>query len=197
MADSGYRCTQSLAAWGWGLPCEQSATAASPEDRRSKLESYTRLWALMEVAGPWKLESQLGPITPQERQELYDRMTDWYFGCGNGMLLDRTTREMYLTAKFNLICDDERLRPSKLIKHRPQNSQERERWRGELSMSQLSLLRQSMRYDLAIYTHPYQTDPLQDAEKAFLNEAGVDLGKKPWKPDTRSSQEGRSPRAFG
>jgi hypothetical protein len=161
-----------------------------------KLESYMRLWALMKVAGPWRLECRLSPISAHERKDLYDSMTNWYFGDGNGMLLDRTTREMYLNAKFNLIGDDEELRPSQLIDGRPQNLQERERWRGELSMSQLSLLRQSMRYDLAIYTDPYQTGPLEKAEKQFLEAAGVDLKKKPWKPDSRDSQGRKSPRAF-
>jgi hypothetical protein len=138
----------------------------------------------------------LDPISAKERKELYDNMTDWYFGCGNGMLLDRMTREIYLNAKFNLICEDEKLRPPQLMNGRPQNLQEQGQWRGELSMSQLSLLRQSMRYDLAIYADPYQTGPLGDAEEMFLKEAGVDLGKKPWKPDTRGSQERKSSRAF-
>lgn len=160
-----------------------------------KLESYMRLWALMKEAGPWRLECRLDPISAHERKELYDSMTDWYFS-GNGMLLDRTTREIYLNAKFNLIGDDEDLRPPQLIDGRPQNPQEHERWRSRLSMSQLSLLRQSMRYDLAIYTDPYQTRPLEDAEKEFLKAAGVDLGKKPWKPDSRDSQERKPPRDF-
>jgi hypothetical protein len=160
-----------------------------------KLESYMRLWALMKEAGPWRLECRLDPISAHERKELYDSMTDWYFS-GNGMLLDRTTRDIYLNAKFNLIGDDKDLRPPQLIDGRPQNPQEYERWRGRLSMSQLSLLRQSMRYDLAIYADPYQTRPLEDAEKEFLKEAGVDFGKKPWKPESRDSQERKAPRDF-
>jgi len=160
-----------------------------------KLESYTRLWALMKEAGPWRLECGMGPISAQERKKLYDSMTDWYFS-GDGMLLDRTTREIYLNAKFNLICDDTDLRPTELIDGRPQNPQGQERWRAELSMKQLSLLRQSMRYDLAIYTDPYQTRPPEDPEKEFLKAAGADLGKKPWKPDSRDSQERKPPRDF-
>src|ERR671917_86006 len=57
-------------------------------DRR--VESYARLWSLMEVAGPWRVEAGLGPMTPQERRELFDRMTGWYFDSGNGMLLAAT-----------------------------------------------------------------------------------------------------------
>ena len=103
-------------------------------DRR--LDSYTRLWDLMKVAGPWRIESKLGPMSVQQRKELFDSMTDWYYSSGNGMMLTRETREIYLNAKFNLICDDEKLRPETLNKHHALDQHERERWRGQLSMEQ-------------------------------------------------------------
>jgi hypothetical protein len=77
-------------------------------DRR--LESYSRLWEILEVSGPWRIESGLGPMSLTDRRKLYDKMTSWYFGQGNGMLLRLETRELYLNAKFNLICEDEDLR---------------------------------------------------------------------------------------
>jgi len=161
-------------------------------DRR--LDSYAHLWDLMKVAGPWKKESGLDLISARERKELYDSMTDWYFDCGNGMLLAPATREIYLTAKFNLSCDDKRLRPPELMGARPQNPQERERWRGKLSMSQLSLLRHQMRIDMAINAKPYKTGPLGPEDRMFLKEAGVDLRKKPWKASVSGSGKGKTQR---
>lgn len=161
-------------------------------DRR--LESYARLWGLMEVAGPWRVEAGLGPMTAQERRELFDRMTGWYFDSGNGMLLAATTRELYLNAKFNLICGDDELRPRTLVSYLQGSAQEREQERGRLSMSQLSLLRAQMRYDLAIYGALYQTGALGAKDEIFLKEAGADLRKPPWR--SRTSEEKTAQRGF-
>jgi hypothetical protein len=43
-------------------------------DRR--LESYSRLWAILRIAGPWRLELGGAPISAVERGELFDQMTD-------------------------------------------------------------------------------------------------------------------------
>jgi hypothetical protein len=147
-----------------------------------RLNSYTLLWSLMERAGPWRIESGLRPISAEERKELYDNMTSWYYGSGNGMLLAPLTREIYLNAKFNLICPDERLRPHSLIDFLS-NDMDHERWRGSLSMSQLSMLRAQMRTDLAIYGLLYEATDPQDRE--FLMEAKADLRKPPWRQPRR------------
>jgi hypothetical protein len=149
---------------------------------------------LMEVAGPWRVEAGLGPMTSQERRELFDRMTGWYFDSGNGMLLAATTRELYLNAKFNLICGDGELRPRTLVNYIQGSVQEREQKRGRLSMSQLSLLRAQMRNDLAIYGGLYQTGTLSAEDEIFLKEAGADLRKPPWK--SRKLEERTSQRGF-
>ena len=150
-------------------------------DRR--VESYSRLWAIMEVSGPWRAESGRGPMSGEERRELYGKMTRWYFGDGSGMLLMPVTRELYLNAKFNMICPDDELR---LDLHRdalrefvPEESQRREDWRGELSMKQLSLLRAQMRADLQVFGLIY-AGGLEPLDKAFLRMANVDLNKPPW-----------------
>jgi hypothetical protein len=76
-------------------------------DRRA--DAYRRLWALMRVAGPWRVEAKRGLMTSAERWALYRRMSSWYFS-GDGMLLDEKTRDLYLNARFNLICDSDKLR---------------------------------------------------------------------------------------
>jgi hypothetical protein len=75
-----------------------------------RFEAYARLWALMKDSGPWRKEVGCDPMTLEEREELYDKMTNWYFGQGNGMLLTPVTRQLYLNAKFNMICENEYLR---------------------------------------------------------------------------------------
>jgi hypothetical protein len=50
------------------------------------------------------------PMKLKERRKLYDEMTDWYYGQGNGMLLTPVTRQLYLNSKFNMICENRYLR---------------------------------------------------------------------------------------
>ena len=119
-----------------------------------------------------------------ERRELSDQMTDWYFADGNGMLLKPVTRELYLNAKFNMVCNDKDLRldPTFGDDELAEKSMEPERdlWRGRLAMRQLSLLRAQMRNDLAVFGDLYQKG-LDNEDKAFLRAAGVNLRDKPWK----------------
>jgi hypothetical protein len=151
-------------------------------DRRA--DAYSRLWEILKVSGPWRREIGRDPMSPEERRDLYGKMTDWYFGKGNGMLLPSVTRELYLNAKYNLICDEKDLR---LIlqpndKSRTLFEQEREKaeWRGLLSMNQLSLLRAQMRTDLQVFGKVYSE--LDDLDRAFLRTVPrLDLNKKPWK----------------
>ena len=151
-------------------------------DRR--LESYSRLWAILRPAGPWRLELGGAPMSAVERGGLFDQMTDWYFAEGNGMLLKPVTRELYLNAKFNMICKDKELRLDPAfsddeLAEKPIGP-ERDLWRGRLTMRQLSLLRAQMRNDVAVFGDLYQ-ERLENEDKAFLRGAGVNLRDKPWK----------------
>jgi hypothetical protein len=153
-------------------------------DRR--VEAYSHLWALMSVAGPWRIEAGRGAMSHTERTDLYHHMTSWYFS-GDGMLLAETTRDVYLNAKFNLICSVESLRlklspeEDKLFKESlPDLPHDLEEWRGRLSMRQLSLLRTQMKADLEIKGFTYQRC-MNVADRAFLRYAGVNLRKQPWK----------------
>jgi hypothetical protein len=47
-------------------------------------------------------------------------------------------------------------------------------------LTQLSLLRTSMRADIRIFTEPYDED-LSDDDIAFLRACNVDLGRPPWR----------------
>jgi hypothetical protein len=154
-------------------------------DRRA--EAYGRLWALMGVAGPWRVETGQGLMDETERRSLYHGMSSWYFS-GDGMLLQEKTRELYLNAKFNLVCDDHKLRLTletkedrdRLDAALKKRHDQLERWRSLLSMRQLSLLRTQMKSDLEIRGYTYQGD-LTWLDIAFLKTARIDLGKRPWK----------------
>ena len=107
-------------------------------------------------------------------------LTKWYYENGHGMYLSDKTRRLYLTAKDNLICPDDALKPPKLydiLKKLPE--QNRIEKRGHLSIHQLSLLRARMRADLEVYSVLYFGD-LQDEDKAFLEYCGENWHKKPW-----------------
>jgi hypothetical protein len=148
-----------------------------------RFESYGRLWAELKVASPLRRLTGEGPLSQDERRKLYDKLTDWYYDCGNGMLLSQRTRNIYLAAKENLICDADELRPVSL-REKVQASDEPDAVRGWASIRQLSLLRTSTRGDIAIYTSPWG-QKLDQADKDFLHACGVGLTREPWRSSAR------------
>src|SRR4051812_47511837 len=77
-----------------------------------RFSSYAALWAPLKLASPMRDS----PLTRLERESLFDSLTDWYYKDGNGMLLTEQTRNIYLNAKRNLTCVDDRLVPAALAK---------------------------------------------------------------------------------
>ena len=127
-----------------------------------RLESYRKLWELMEVARPMRTEAAdgSGPLTREEAHELYRAMPHWYFGSGDGMLLTSKTREFYLKAKANLgeyaVGDDPDWQSG-----------------GERCARDLSLLRRQMARDLDLYGS-YYFKALDSGDEEFLKAAGAD-----------------------
>jgi hypothetical protein len=110
------------------------------------------------------------------------------------MLLTEETRNIYLTAKKNLTCAVVDIEPE-LLRTRLRDKADHLRARGDsedeilrqlddlrgrASMLQLSLLRTSMRGDVAIFTSPYGED-LDEEDKAFLKACGTDPDQSPWR----------------
>jgi hypothetical protein len=91
------------------------------EARRS---AYSQLWEATGLAAPTRLDGHgtAGLLTPDERRRLYQRLTSWYYREGNGMLLESTTRQLYLNAKYNLTCETAQLRPSGLMDLLPETN---------------------------------------------------------------------------
>jgi len=104
--------------------------------------AYAALWAHTKVASP----TRASPLTEGERACLYRTLTDWYYDDGNGMLLTEQTRNIYLNAKRNLTCPDDKLVPETLAQHVLASQADRETLRGQASIDQLSLLLDARRH---------------------------------------------------
>ncbi|MGE5763300.1 MAG: hypothetical protein ACM3ZF_05320 [Mycobacterium leprae] len=148
-----------------------------------RLTAYERLWALMRPASRFS-----SPLDEAGRRCLHEKFTDWYYANGDGMLLERTSRTVYLEVKDNLV------RPLQDIT--PQRSRDRlqamppacvDRERGKLSQRQLSLLRTQLKSDLRIYARqsdlavygtPYAPHGSEDS--TFLEYCGVNVKRRPW-----------------
>jgi hypothetical protein len=138
-----------------------------------RFAAYAALWAKTKDASP----TRGAPPTAAERSQLSDKLTDWYYDCGHGMLLTEQTRNIYLAAKQNLTCADEELVPESLAQRVVRDG---DAVRGRASIDQLSLLRTSMRADIRIFTQPYDEE-LADDDIAFLTACKVDLRRAPWR----------------
>jgi hypothetical protein len=142
-----------------------------------RLPAYAALWAKTKIASP----TRSTPLTPTERAHLFEGLTDWYYDCGNGMLLTEATRNIYLRAKRNLTCPDAELVPSSL---RESVARGGDPERGWATIGQLSLLRTSMRADVEIFTQPYDEE-LDEEDVAFLKACKIDLNRPPWRDARR------------
>lgn len=142
-----------------------------------RLPAYAALWETTKIASPMRGT----PLAPDERSQLFDDLTDWYYDDGHGMLLTEPTRNIYLGAKANLTCPAEKLVPASL---RDRVAADGDAARGRASIDQLSLLRTSMRADVEIFTQPYDEELSRD-DVAFLEACKVDLNRPPWRDAVR------------
>lgn len=140
-----------------------------------RLAAYERLWSLMRPASPY--EAPLDSIT---RQEIHKNLTDWYYANGDGMLLERVSRSVYLEAKDNLVRPTGSVTP-RLVRQRLASLplEEAEKERGKVCQRQLSLLRTQLKSDLEIYGRPYGPK-LGREDREFLACCNVNISTKPW-----------------
>lgn len=143
----------------------------------ARLDKYASLWSAMKPTSP--MDHKLGrrpPLSPEQREDLYQKMTDWYFDEKGGLVLSAATRGLYLTVKANLICQP--------VEFKPTSQQGKAAWNDERShilLRQFSLLRTRMKADLTIYGEPFY-DTLTADDRAFLEAAGQDPDRPPWRP---------------
>jgi hypothetical protein len=155
-----------------------------------RFDSYAALWTKLQPASPMRRVTGQGPLTGSERRALFGELTEWYFCQGNGMLLGEDTRNIYLTAKKNLICDVDELEPESFRK-KVRASEESDSVRGWTSIRQFSLLRTATRAEITIYTSPWG-ERLSQEDEDFLAACGVDLGREPWRSAARGLTGQRS-----
>ena len=154
-----------------------------------RLQAYSGLWSIMRVASPMRTATG-GALSGDERQRLFEQMTDWYFADGHGMLLESLTREIYLHAKHNLTCSDEELEPPAVAG----STKLSEKVRADLSISQLSLLRSQMKMDIEVYGVPFHAE-LDPVEEKFLKLCGANLRRPPWSRPWHQIREPESRRS--
>jgi hypothetical protein len=148
-----------------------------------RLKAFSELWELTEAASP-SLERIGQSISEDVRTGLYLQMAKWYYKKGNGLLVGGDTRDIFLAAKENLVGGDDELKPPELRPNSTLVEQERSTYRAKLAKRQLSLLRASMRSDLAVYGGLYYPD-LSPKDRAFLRYCDVNLWRKPWRKPWR------------
>jgi hypothetical protein len=138
-----------------------------------RFAAYAALWAKTKRASPMRDT----PLSPEDRSQLFNDLTDWYYDSGHGMLLSEQTRNIYLKAKKNLTCPVEDLEPTSLAERVALGD---DADRSSATIDQLSLLRTSMRSDVQIYTQPYDEE-LSPEDIAFLEACKVDVDQPPWR----------------
>ncbi len=141
-----------------------------------RLVAYERLWALMRVVSPYN-----PPPDSATRSQLHKAFTDWYYDHGDGMLLERGSRTVYLAAKDNLVCPLCALTPV-ISRQRLEalEDEDLDHQRGIISQRQISPLRTQLKSDLAIYGRPYGP-PLDEEDLAFLSQCDVDTTRRTWR----------------
>jgi hypothetical protein len=134
-----------------------------------RLVAYAALWDKMSHVSPARVSAWMDqPLTLEERQELFRDFTKWYYENGNGMFLGENTRAVYLAVKDNLVCPARFFKPASIASTLESKSEQKQNdLRGRLSIRQLSLLRNRMKADLAVFGLLYHTD-LNDTDIEFL-----------------------------
>src|SRR5262245_24764630 len=131
---------------------------------------YAALWEMIPYSPELLKLKKEPPLTPQQLERLFDKLTDWYYTGGHGMLLGSDARAIYLTVKKNMLCDPTEFVPASKRNVVAESHDER----SDLVVRQLSLLRSAMRADLQVYGEPWGKR-LDGVDREFLRACGVSL----------------------
>jgi hypothetical protein len=137
-----------------------------------RLDAYAKLWELTEVASPTRVTNvsvdRQGPLRQEEARKLYQQMIHWYYASGNGLLLPKSTKQLYHQVKERLgvyAVSDQSL---------PDGD-------GVRCMQELGVLRAQMRLDLDVYNEPYSWDEASDELLEAAGIASERWGMPPWR----------------
>ena len=160
------------------------------EERR--LDAYLALWPVLRVAASTRSEGEWagGPLTGQERKELYEATTDWYYGTGEakpyGPFLTARARRVYFQAKRNLMCPVDEIQPESNREEVKRSEVGVDAARGAMSIRQFAIVRWVMRFDIQLHTDPY-LQRLNDLDLDFLDSCEVDWRRPPFNRWARTS----------
>jgi hypothetical protein len=116
-----------------------------------RYDAYSALWELIPYSPEKQKLRKEQPLSLEQRTKIFDDMTHWYYCRGHGMMLGNETRELYLTAKKNLICDAAEFVPDSMVQLVSTSDDE---W-SKACVRQLSLLRTAMRADFEVFGKPW------------------------------------------
>jgi hypothetical protein len=163
-------------------------TAQEVAERR--IDAYLALWPVLRVAASTRTEGDWagGPLTKQERKDLWDATTDWYYGKGetkpSGPFLTPRARRIYFKAKRNLLCPVDEIQPESSREYVRTAPEGEDAARGTLSIRQFSLVRWVMRFDIQLHTDPY-LETLNHQDLAFLESCGIEWQDEPFRQFAR------------
>ena len=144
-----------------------------------QVDAYTDLWKLTAIATP----DRRSPLDRAERQNIHDKMGQWYHADGNGILVSVRTRDLFLGYKENLVCPISQIKPGTLAERLSAlPAAEAEQCRGCVSNRQASLLRSQLKYDLVLHIGYAGYRSLRAEDRAFLRSCGIPQWRSPWRP---------------
>jgi hypothetical protein len=135
---------------------------------QKRYEAYSALWELIPYSPKLQELQPTQKLKPEDRGDLFDKMTAWYYGSGRGMMLGADTRQIYLAAKENLICKFGEFVPASAREQIRRSEEER----TSQCVRQLSLLRNAMRADFEVFGRPWGRD-IDDRDREFILECGA------------------------
>jgi hypothetical protein len=144
-----------------------------------RLDAYLSLWPVLRVAASTRSEGDWagGPLTGDERKQLFDATTDWYYGKGEtkpyGPFLTPRARGVYFKAKRNLLCPVDEIEPESNRQEVKRSPEGEEVARGTMSIRQFAIVRWVMRFDIQLHTDPY-LQTFTDLDLDFLESCGID-----------------------
>jgi hypothetical protein len=161
-----------------------------------QVDSYQELWRLTARATP----ERDTPLSPDERQTIYDDMILWYYEHGNGIFASAKTRDVFIGVRSNLVCPTRSIRPTALATELVELSDaQAERRRGCVSIRQASLLRMQLKTDLNLHFGFTYYSHLRPDDRAFLRSCGLSAWRRPWRARLfhRSGRGGPNPCVCG
>lgn len=150
------------------------------------LEAYSDLWSITDVSFVNSAEPVL--MSRTQMADLTERMGQWYFDDGNGILMSNASRIVFFVAYNNMRFHHSQAEPA--ILRARLNALSGETAEQALSCAcsrQLSRLRSQMKSDLGVYQGSRHLRDSRREDRQLFAMAGVRIGPPRW---TRHGDQG-------